>query len=150
MAKRDANHGETSPGQSEAPRDYEVGHGRPPVATRFKPGQSGNLKGRPREAKNLSTLTREKLQAKVPVREGGRERQMTKAEIGVTKLVNRFAETGDPKLYMVLLKQLEGGPGGNGSAGTVATATATQEQESHADILAWYLEQHRHTDSDEN
>lgn len=28
---------------------YEVGYGRPPKATQFKPGQSGNPKGRPRK-----------------------------------------------------------------------------------------------------
>jgi hypothetical protein len=33
-------------------QDYEVGYGKPPVATRFKPGQSGNPKGRPRGAGN--------------------------------------------------------------------------------------------------
>lgn len=32
--------------------DYEVGYGKPPKATRFKPGQSGNPKGRPKGAKN--------------------------------------------------------------------------------------------------
>lgn len=31
---------------------YEVGFAKPPVTTRFKPGQSGNPKGRPRGAKN--------------------------------------------------------------------------------------------------
>jgi hypothetical protein len=142
MAKRTFNHGETPPAQTNA---YEVGHGRPPVATRFKLGQSGNPKGRPREAKNLSTLTREKLLAKVPVREGGRERRMSKAEIGVTKMVNRFVETGDPKLY-ILLKQLESGSGGNQAMGI--SATTTEEQESHADILAWYLDQNRISEGD--
>ncbi len=28
---------------------YEVGYGKPPVASQFKPGQSGNRKGRPRK-----------------------------------------------------------------------------------------------------
>src|SRR5687768_13386603 len=28
------------------PGDYEVGYAKPPVATRFKPGQSGNPRGR--------------------------------------------------------------------------------------------------------
>ncbi|AXI41777.1 DUF5681 domain-containing protein [Sulfitobacter sp. SK011] len=32
--------------------DKTVGYGKPPVATRFKPGQSGNPRGRPRGAKN--------------------------------------------------------------------------------------------------
>lgn len=31
---------------------YDVGYGKPPKATRFKPGQSGNPKGRPKGAKN--------------------------------------------------------------------------------------------------
>jgi hypothetical protein len=29
--------------------DYTVGRGKPPVASQFKPGQSGNPKGRPRK-----------------------------------------------------------------------------------------------------
>lgn len=41
---------------------YEVGNARPPVATRFKPGQSGNPKGRPRGAKNrLPALHEERM-----------------------------------------------------------------------------------------
>ena len=32
--------------------EYEVGFGKPPARTRFKPGQSGNPKGRPRGSKN--------------------------------------------------------------------------------------------------
>ena len=89
-----------------APADYAVGRGKPPAHSRFRPGQSGNPKGRPNGTKNLSTLARENLEAKVAVREGGRMRRMSKAEIEVTKLVNRFAETGDPKLYLALVKLL--------------------------------------------
>jgi len=33
-------------------REYEVGHGKPPKDTRFKPGQSGNPGGRPKGSKN--------------------------------------------------------------------------------------------------
>ena len=35
-----------------APGGYEVGYGKPPKETRFKPGVSGNPKGRPKGAKN--------------------------------------------------------------------------------------------------
>ena len=31
---------------------YDVGYGKPPASTRFKPGQSGNPKGRPKGANN--------------------------------------------------------------------------------------------------
>ena len=37
-----------------AASSYEVGYGKPPAKNRFKPGQSGNPKGRPRGAKNRS------------------------------------------------------------------------------------------------
>lgn len=32
--------------------DYDVGYGKPPGGTRFKPGQSGNPRGRPKGSKN--------------------------------------------------------------------------------------------------
>lgn len=35
------------------PERYEVGYGKPPSATRFKPGQSGNPHGRPKGSKNI-------------------------------------------------------------------------------------------------
>ena len=41
---------------------YEVGFGKPPGATRFQPGQSGNPRGRPKGAKNKKpALNEERL-----------------------------------------------------------------------------------------
>jgi hypothetical protein len=34
---------------------YKVGYGKPPKATRFKPGKSGNAKGRPQGSRNLAS-----------------------------------------------------------------------------------------------
>lgn len=43
---------------------YEVGYGKPPADTRFKPGQSGNPRGRPRGAKNRKpALNEERLKS---------------------------------------------------------------------------------------
>lgn len=39
-----------------APVPYEVGYGRPPVQSRFRPGQSGNPRGRPRGSRNRRTI----------------------------------------------------------------------------------------------
>jgi hypothetical protein len=36
--------------------EYEVGYGRPPQRTRFKSGESGNPRRRPRGSKNLALL----------------------------------------------------------------------------------------------
>ena len=45
----------------EQPGEYAVGHGKPPVETRFRKGQSGNPGGRPRGARKLVTLLGEAL-----------------------------------------------------------------------------------------
>ena len=37
---------------------YKVGYKRPPVSTRFKPGSSGNPKGRPKGQRNFKTIMR--------------------------------------------------------------------------------------------
>jgi hypothetical protein len=46
--------------------EYEVGYGKPPAHSRFKPGQSGNPQGRPRGSKNrpaLPALNEERLKS---------------------------------------------------------------------------------------
>ena len=48
--------GEELPADKDAKGDERIGYRRPPVATRFRPGQSGNPRGRPRGARNLSTV----------------------------------------------------------------------------------------------
>jgi hypothetical protein len=48
--------------------DYEVGYCRPPRATRFKPGRSGNPKGRPKGALGINSLARKLLLTPVKVR----------------------------------------------------------------------------------
>jgi hypothetical protein len=150
MAKNTATDQHLRSSLREEGTSYEVGYGRPPVRTRFTPGLSGNPKGRPKQAKNLSTLTREKLAAKVPVREGGRERRMSKGEIGVTKLVNRFAETGDPKLFMALVKLLEtAGAGHSSQLSADVPKNAGEDSASDEAILGWFIEQNRSAEGGE-
>ena len=83
----------------ETPRDYQVGYGKPPRHTRFKRGQSGNPRGRPREAKNLLT---EALNERVIVAENEGRRKVTKREAIITQLVNRSAKA-DLRAIKILL-----------------------------------------------
>jgi hypothetical protein len=65
----------------DAPKtEYQVGYKRPPVQTRFKPGQSGNAKGRPIGRSNAKTTVERVMNEKVSVREGEKTRHMTKFE----------------------------------------------------------------------
>ena len=72
--------------------DYEVGYGKPPRHTQFKKGQSGNPRGRPSGAKNLSTLLSEALNELVIVAENGRRRRITKRKAIIMQLVNQAAK----------------------------------------------------------
>ena len=55
-----------------------VGYARPPIASRFKPGNSGNPRGRPRNSRNLKTIIQGALTAPVVLREGARKRSISK------------------------------------------------------------------------
>jgi hypothetical protein len=74
--------------------DYEVGFGKPPTGTRFKKGQSGNSKGRPKGALNLATVLAKTLREKVIINENGQRKVITKLEAAVKQLVNKAA-SGD-------------------------------------------------------
>ena len=88
-------------------RDYEVGYGKPPRNAGFKKGQSGNPRGRPRGSKNLSTLLTDALNEPVVVTEDGRKRKISKRELGVRQLVNKFAmaEAQATKILLGLMQE---------------------------------------------
>lgn len=64
-----------------------VGYKRPPVHSRFKPGQSGNPSGRAKGSQNLKTLFNKILKEQVSLREGSDVRKVTKAEAIMRGLV---------------------------------------------------------------
>jgi Family of unknown function (DUF5681) len=80
-----------------------VGYGRPPVANRFKPGTSGNLKGRPKGAKNLKSLIREAMIASIPIQEGEKTRRVSRLE-GVVLRQIQSALRGNDKSAMAVVK----------------------------------------------
>src|SRR5688500_4452105 len=60
---------------------YEVGYSKPPVASRFRKGQSGNPRGRPKGSRNIITDIEEALDQKVKVGEGGKVRRIRKGKL---------------------------------------------------------------------
>jgi Family of unknown function (DUF5681) len=94
-----------------------VGYRRPPVHTRFKPGQSGNPSGRPKGSQNLQTLFHKILNERIPLREGARVRKVSKAEAVMRGLVIG-AMKGEPRSVMTLFRIAEqtGQLGGHSTA----------------------------------
>jgi hypothetical protein len=83
--------------------NYAVGYGHPPTSTRFQPGQSGNPKGRPKGARNASSLAREALERKVDVNVNGRtQRKVTVREAAYLRLAEK-AVGGDVRALQCLL-----------------------------------------------
>ena len=83
---------------------YKVGYGRPPTHTRFRPGRSGNPKGRPKGAKNETTILHEIMNRPIEIRESGKARRISV----LTAILLKFAENalkGDPKSATFLLNR---------------------------------------------
>ena len=72
--------------QAEKPADYEVGRGKPPLHTRFRPGQSGNPKGRPKGVHNFRTDVQATLKAPVKVTREGKRRKLSTQEAALLRL----------------------------------------------------------------
>lgn len=85
-----------------ADREYDVGYRRPPKATQFKKGESGNPKGRPKGSRGLEKVVMEELKAKITVNENGQSKRVRKVEAIAKQMVNK-AITGDPKAISLVI-----------------------------------------------
>jgi hypothetical protein len=83
---------------------YPVGYGKPPKGTRFKPGQSGNSKGRSKGARNFATVIQQELKSRIPVTENGKRKTISKRQAVAKQLVNKAA-AGDPRAIPILLNE---------------------------------------------
>ena len=86
--------------------DFPIGYKKPPRQTQFKPGQSGNPKGRPKEFPSFSAALSKHVRKKVTVTMGDKARQMQMLDAIAMKHVSKAAN-GDPKSTAIVLKSLE-------------------------------------------
>jgi Family of unknown function (DUF5681) len=60
--------------------DYKVGYGKPPEHSRFKAGESGNSRGRPRGRISTARLLEKHMDAKVTINIGGKPKKVSRRE----------------------------------------------------------------------
>lgn len=94
MTKRRSDPPRRSPRRDD--EDEAVGYGRPPKAHRFRKGQSGNPKGRPKGSRNIQAMVEGWLMRPVPMTLDGRSVMKPALEVMVAQMVQR-AMKGDPK-----------------------------------------------------
>jgi uncharacterized protein DUF5681 len=88
---------------------YEVGYRKPPTASQFVKGQSGNPKGRPKGSQSLGGMLRKMSRQRVKVTVSGRSRSVSKLEAAFMQLTSKAA-SGDLKAikeYTYLLRMFE-------------------------------------------
>jgi hypothetical protein len=96
------------PSEADAPKrrpedaTYEIGYAKPPVATRFKPGQSGNPKGRRvAERRDFRQILMASLEQTVTIVEEGRRRSVTKFEAAFMQIQNQAAKGHLPSIKLL-------------------------------------------------
>ena len=88
------------------PIDYDVGYGRPPRATQFAPGESGNPRGRPKGSRSVGAILQDILRQKIAVTENGKTRRIPTLEVMFRRLVND-AVRRDPTALKLLLPLID-------------------------------------------
>lgn len=93
-------------------KGYSVGYGKPPQGSRFRPGQSGNPKGRPRRPERNSDLAEHispslaavarVLEKKVRIKSGGRLKEMSGLQ-AMAEVMLEHALYGDARFMRMLL-----------------------------------------------
>jgi hypothetical protein len=59
---------------------YKIGYGRPPLHSQFKPGTSGNRKGRPEGSRNAKFVVEKVVTSSITIRQNGKIRKTTQLE----------------------------------------------------------------------
>ena len=93
-------------------RDNEespLGYKNPPTRTRFKKGQSGNPKGRPKGSSNPDKMLEKILNQKITIREGENIQEVKKIEAIMIQRVNKAIKGGfkESEAILRVLRSIE-------------------------------------------
>jgi hypothetical protein len=133
MTKKSAKRKSKPKARTRVEADEDVGYGKPPRANQFKPGQSGNPKGRKKGIKNEVTILQELLEHMVALNERGKTRKITLLE-AILRKVAEDGLRGNIKSVGFLLNRYYAA-----AAGNIAQADFSEEDKA---VLEAYLREH--------
>jgi len=96
--------------------DYQVGYGRPPIHSRFPPGQSGNPAGKKKGQPTVSEIFMREAARLVKIKRGDTVETITKHEALVRRLFQMAMEGDIAAARLVLLALSQNAPGSAGGA----------------------------------
>ena len=85
---------------------YEVGYGKPPKHTQFKPGYSGNKKGRLKGSANLFTAVEKLQNERVRIVHNGKQKSISVTE-AILRKAGMDALNGNAKAQKIMLDYFE-------------------------------------------
>ena len=116
--------------------DYELGYMKPPKSGQFKPGQSGNPKGRPSGCKNIYKLLDDIVNEKIQMTKNGKTVKISKKQAMLLQATNKAVQ-GDLKALQTLLPVMAEADNKNEELAKAATAIRQDDIE----ILKQYLKE---------
>ena len=116
------------------PRDYDVGKGKPPIHSQFKPGQSGNPNGRRKATLNIRMELEELVNQLVTVKVGERKVKMPSFKAMLLKNYQK-ALAGDARAFEKFLALMDR----HGVGLPKLEAETAPLDEDEEEILAAYL-----------
>ena len=78
QARHKGNLIQNAPKKRKRSSNYQIGYGRPPKATQFKKGVSGNKKGRPKGSTNIASLFHAAVNERLSITESGQRRTISR------------------------------------------------------------------------
>jgi hypothetical protein len=89
-------------------KDYVVGYKHPPFHSQFKPGQSGNKKGRRKKTLTMADIILEELSKTQVIEKAGKKTRISNLELFVKQLI-RLSLKGQPRPLTLVFELLEEG-----------------------------------------
>jgi hypothetical protein len=112
---------------------YTVGYGRPPKRSQFKPGKSGNPRGRPKGSRSLGAVLEDVVRQRVTVTENGKSRSIPLLDVILRRLAADAARS-DAAAMRLLMSLLERHARADATEGSADDMSADDRR-----ILARYL-----------